>query len=299
MKHIRLFENYDKANKLYFFDGLLSEEDKAIVCAITRKDGYTEYVAKLAVAMKHVMKQVIQRWLSDFYYELKEYTGTVLPIKEFNKEMHNLSDEDMLRLHHLLRDRKTVVAHTKQLSSKFLRNHKEEYSEEVSINGSNDYEGLAELLGSIIYNLSVIKEDATEDEYERVENVAFSTAYKTTKDVRDFLSHYLDSVESSESYYHEMLANNELQVIGKNRHGTLVMIDSHEKMKKAFGNSAWCFSRFGSTHDWELYAPNDYVYVLEAKDDIYVILLTGKVYDSGNGLTEKDGNKILKSFGVN
>lgn len=248
------YENLQQADKLYFNNNLLNDEDKEFVLNITNGDKYTSLVSALVYTFKKHgdYKQYSNTFLK-FYNNLKNYNKGLfpLPIDMFSFLKKN-DKYDILRLRSILNERKRLIDYYKQLPSIAKRNLK------INKSYDNKYqiESVIRKVRSIIEFLDVLKGKIDNDKFEDVLKKIFTSKNdidQVIMNLESFIDAYINLQDVDEDTILNFCEYYDIPFYKYSNNIITVIIQNQEQMEEIAGTTLWCFARPGADNDWDIY----------------------------------------------
>lgn len=243
-----------RAEKLYFSTGKVSEEGKQRILSITNGDVYTTILAELLSEVGENFKE-----LDFFYNELKNYNSNVFPIEGF--ENINSYSITVRELYWCLFERSKIKEQFKKIPSIGVRNMKNDIRTPRNYNElhkySNDLEYFTFHLGLLSNRNSDIK------------NVIYKKMFKSNSTINSLLRFAEEKENMIGGAYvikDEVieLVNDDydMELIYDENNIIVVQVESAEAIKKIGCNSLWCFTYGKGSNDWYQNSYNGIVYVI-------------------------------------
>lgn len=259
-----LYENIQLADKVYFRDGKMSEEDRKIILSITNGDNYTKIISDFYYYLKSlpfIKDNKLIEEIKLLYNDVKNYNKNVFPIKDF--DIYNMSNTKNLT--YILEKRRKIIEYINKLPSFAKRNLKSDIRKE------RDYSEFEEYLSDLEYFMShySLLSNRDEDVRKKVLQKMFKGGNTTLDDLMRFVddkSSFIGGVEFSKDDIKRMATEEDFDVIYEEGEIMIVEVYTPDAIKAIGCNSLWCFT-YGSGLDnayrqWSEYSYNDIVYVI-------------------------------------
>ena len=232
-----LKENLQLANKVYFNTGLLSNEDKENILAVTNGDHFTKIISDIYYYNKENNKSNDK--LIEYYEQLKNYNKNILPLKGF--DIYKTNKDSISNVIEYLNARKDVIQFLNILPSTAKRNLKNELRKERDINQ------IIEILNDIIFIEEQLEKLYNKDE--EVINKILNKAFKsnvTMNYIVDFFEDKTNLIQNNKISKEDILEILKTCSSSKLKYdkGKVVVIETKnpDDLKKLSCNSLWCYS---------------------------------------------------------
>jgi hypothetical protein len=332
-----LRENLQLADKFYFKDGKLSPRVREIILQITNGDPYTKIMTDIYYTMlmdnhrtgswalkqldpKHqetekpendVMNIDDLKKLRPLYNQLKEYNKNVFPIKGFNiNGVQNTND-----LIRALIQREKILNIFNEWPSIAKRNMKGDIKTERDSSEMNHYRDMLESADGYLSQLNNRNEEARRSILAKI-----FTSNTTLDNVMDFLYNkesLLGGVDMTRKQIGQILKQDkqnadELKVKYNKGNVMIIEVSGPEGIKEIGCNSLWCFTynRKGGTTNWDDWyknSTNGYCYIIidfsypSDSEDFMHVLTKPLMYDYSDygGDAERLYNMANRDMGDN
>jgi len=271
MKLIKLFsfllkENIQQAEKVYFNTGLLNDQDKEKILAITNGDNWTKLVTDLYY--KILLRGALNITdIKKFHDCLKKYNKNVFPLKEFN----NVDTENIFSLFIGLIIRERIIEIIDNLPAIAKRNVKEEIRKErreIDLNAL--YNKISKFYSSYRNVLNLKRDEKWQEAMKR-------QLFKSENTINDWVT-YIEKMEErmmskfsqetrtgegwdDKEYVKKLIkSRKDLTLLVASNDVFLVKVTSPEGIAKIGCNALWCFVR--NEFDWLPNSTNNMVYVI-------------------------------------
>jgi hypothetical protein len=131
-------ENIQLADKYYFNNGKLSNQEKEIILNITKGNNYTKIITDFFFYLKQLPYYTIDQIVSKIkllYNDVVDYNKNVFPIVGY--DVYNLSDVGNVLS--ALENRRKIIAELKKLPSVAIRNLKQDIRKERNLREFKEY----------------------------------------------------------------------------------------------------------------------------------------------------------------
>lgn len=263
MKLIKLFsfllkENIQQAEKVYFNTGLLSNQDKEKILAITNGDNWTKLVTD--VYYKTLLRGTLNIIdIKKFHDHLKKYNKNVFPVKEFN----NVDSENIFSLFIGLIIRERIIEIIDNLPAIAKRNVKQEIRKERNeIDLNLLYNKMSKFYSSYRSVLKLKRDDRWQEAMKR-------QLFKSENTINDWVN-YIEKLEQrimydqyldDKDYVKKLIeSRKDLTLLKESNDVFLVKVTSQEGIAKIGCNALWCFVK--DEFEWLPYSTNNMVYVI-------------------------------------
>lgn len=301
---IKLYENYQLAQKYYVKAGKISEEDMEYLKECCRFPQYLSVYAWVYLQYpkdKQLLKKICDTLNN--YYNLQN----LIKISELSNPNEIVKNDDFYYgVLESISKRNELLIKLRNVDSKYLRNINK------FLTGPFSLHGISKMLESLSGLIKWIKtyEDYEDSEIKRkIINTAFSSQMGSLEKIVDFLRdsyeedlHHKDINSTQEvlDIIEEEGLQYDLKVLYNQGDEILLLVESQDALRELTCNSMYCFSRLDARKQWNVYAAGEFVFLLfnfkyNYPDYLTVILPHLFAYSADNILLgDTDGNENEK-----
>lgn len=299
---VKLFENYQLAQKYYVKTGKISEEDMEYLKEYCR---FPQYLSVYAwVYSQHPKDKELLKKTCDALNNYYNLQGLIKISELSNPNEIVKNDNRYYGILESISKRNELLIKLRSVDSKYLRNINK------FLTGSFSLYGIVKLLEDLSALIKWIKtyEDYEDSEIKRkIINTAFSSQMESLEKIVNFLHdsyeedlHHKDINSTQEvlDIIEEEGLQYDVKVLYNQGDEILLLIESQDALRELTCNSMYCFSRLDAIKQWNVYAAGEFVFLLfdfkyNYPDYLTVILPHLFAYSADNRLigTEKDDEK--------
>lgn len=284
-----LNENIQLADKVYFRNGKLSEEDKEIILNITNSDNYTKLISDFYFYLKDIDNNTLIKRLKLLYNDVLNYNKNVFPIVGY--DVYNT--KNIYDIVNGLEKRRKIIEEINKLPSIATRNMKDDIRVERTAKELNDY---LHYLEYFITHYSLLS-NRDENTQKNILRKMFkgNTTLKQLMRFVDDKENFIGGVDFTKEDIKKLSKMEDFEIVYEKGDVMIVEVYSPKGIKAIGCNSLWCFT-YGSGFDsayrqWSMYSYNDIVYVLidfrEKSDSKYFMHVLIKPLTNDDGVLIK------------
>jgi hypothetical protein len=289
-----LKENIQLADKIYFKNGKLSDEDREIILNITNGNNYTKLIADFYYYFKEILNlypDELIKELNLLYYDVLNYNKNVYPIIGYDA----YNSTNISEIITAFKKRRKIINEIKKLPSIATRNLKNDIRKERTSAELKDYSDDLQYFMTF-YALLGNRDKEVQIKILRKMFKGNTTLEELMRFV-DEKANFIGGVDFTRDDIKELSESEDFEIIYEQGDIAIVRVDSPDGIKAIGCNSLWCFT-YGSGFDnayrqWNSYSHNDIVYVLidfreESNSEDFMHVLISPLIDEEGNLIEYD-----------